>query len=325
MENIIIIILGLICGSQFYFCRKYKKNFLLQKEETAIRNEAVYKENYELKTQNALLKSEYTSLNNNKIQVQSEIDNLNKIIEEKTISLTAVDNTIKSMQASAADIAKQKADLEYTNYRADLETEYQSVVSDLSTTASLLLKEISQYKEQLLILKSKQQAYIDEQKRKEQIAAQADYYKLNISDCDKRDIEALRQIQSVISHKEAIDKVIWDVYYKPAYNALVSRLFNNQDRVCGIYKITSQTSEKAYIGQSINIKERFKQHIKSALSYTSTSNKLYQEMKKYSPYDFTFEILEEAPQGQLNEREAYWIDFYNTSDYGLNSTRGNNT
>lgn len=68
----------------------------------------------------------------------------------------------------------------------------------------------------------------------------------------------MRQIQSVISHKEAIDKVIWDVYYKPAYNALVSRLFSNQDRVSGIYKITSQTSEKAYIGQSINIKERFK-------------------------------------------------------------------
>jgi len=90
------------------------------------------------------------------------------------------------------------------------------------------------------------------------MAAQADYYKLSISDFDKRDIEALRQIQSVISHKEAIDKVIWDVYYKPAYDALASRILTSKDRTCGIYKITSQTSEKAYIGQSVDIKERFK-------------------------------------------------------------------
>ena len=80
------------------------------------------------------------------------------------------------------------------------------------------------------------------------MAAQADYYKLNITDLDKRDIEALRQIQSVIAHKEAIDKVIWDVYYKASYDALASRILNGNNKICGIYKITSQTSEKAYIG-----------------------------------------------------------------------------
>lgn len=132
----------------------------------------------------------------------------------------------------------------------------------------------------------------------------------------------MRQIQSVISHKEAIDKVIWDVYYKPAYDALASRILTSKDRTCGIYKITSQTSEKAYIGQSVDIKERFKQHIKAALSHATTSNKLYQEIKKYQPYDFTFEILEEVPRTQLNEREVYWINFYKTNDYGLNSTKG---
>lgn len=281
-------------------------------------------ENCKLEEYNTLLKSEQTNLNNIKTGIQQEIDLLNKTINDKTNSLTAIDNTIKSMQASAASIAKQKADLEYANYKSDLETEYQLVISELSTTASLLIKEINSHKEQLLALESKQNAYIEEQKRKEQMAAQADYYKLNIDDLNKRDIEALRQIQSVISHKEAIDKVIWDVYYKPAYDALASRILNSsKEKVCGIYKITSQTSEKAYIGQSVDIKERFKQHIKAALSHTTTSNKLYQEIKKYQPYDFTFEILEEVPRTQLNEREVYWINFYKTNDYGLNSTRGN--
>ena len=323
--EIIIIILAIICGCQFYFCRKYKKEYTLKQEEVIAYNEEMRIENCKLEEYNALLKSEQTNLNNIKTDIQQEIDLLNKTINDKTNSLTAIDNTIKSMQASAVSIAKQKADLEYANYKSDLETEYQSVISELSATASLLIKEINFHREQLLALESKQNAYIEEQKRKEQMAAQADYYKLSISDFDKRDIEALRQIQNVISHKEAIDKVIWDVYYKPAYDALASRILTSKDRTCGIYKITSQTSEKAYIGQSVDIKERFKQHIKSALSHTSTSNKLYQEIKKYQPYDFTFEILEEVPRTQLNEREAYWINFYKTNDYGLNSTRGNNT
>lgn len=320
--EIIIIILAIICGCQFYFCRKYKKEYTLKQEEVVAYNEEMRIENCKLEEYNTLLKSEQTNLNNIKIGIQQEIDLLNKTINDKTDSLTAIDNTIKSMQASAASIAKQKADLEYANYKSDLETEYQSVISELSTTASLLIKEINFHKEQLLVLESKQNAYIEEQKRKEQIAAQADYYKLSISDFDKRDIEALRQIQSVISHKEAIDKVIWDVYYKPAYDALASRILTSKDRTCGIYKITSQTSEKAYIGQSVDIKERFKQHIKAALSHATTSNKLYQEIKKYQPYDFTFEILEEVPRTQLNEREVYWINFYKTNDYGLNSTKG---
>lgn len=323
--EIFIIILIIICGIQFYYCRKYKKEYTLKQEEVVAYNEEMRIENCKLEEYNALLKSEQTNLNNIKIGIQQEIDLLNKTINDKTNSLTAIDNTIKSMQASAASIAKQKADLEYANYKSDLETEYQSVISELSATASLLIKEINFHREQLLALESKQNAYIEEQKRKEQMAAQADYYKLSISDFDKRDIEALRQIQSVISHKEAIDKVIWDVYYKPAYDALASRILNsNKEKVCGIYKITSQTSEKAYIGQSVDIKERFKQHIKTALSHTTTSNKLYQEIKKYQPYDFTFEILEEVPRSQLNEREMYWINFYKTNDYGLNSTRGNN-
>lgn len=322
--EIIIIILACICGGQFYFCRKYKKEYALKKEKVIAYNEEMRIENCKLEEYNVLLKSEQANLNNIKANIQLEIDDLNRAISDKTNSLTAIDNTIKSMQASAANIAKEKADLEYANYKSDLEIEYQSVVSELSTTASLLIKEINQHKEQLAMLESKQNAYIEEQKRKEQMAAQADYYKLNINDFDKRDIEALRQIQSVISHKEAIDKVIWDIYYKPAFDALASRIFNGSlNRVCGIYKITSQTSEKAYIGQSVDIKERFKQHIKSALSHTSTSNKLYQEIKKYQPYDFTFEILEEVPRTQLNERETYWIGFYKTNDYGLNSTRGN--
>ena len=320
--EILVIILIIICGSQFYFSRKQKQNFIHKQQKIEVYNEEVRVANIELEEQNSLLKQEQYTLSNQKNMAALELNNLNKTIEDKTKILSSVDATIKSMQANSADIAKQKADMEYATYKTSLEKQYQEVLLDLTQQSNDLTKKVNEQKELLQALESKQNAYIEDQKRKELIAAQADYFKLILSDNDIQDIQALRQIQNVISHKEAIDKVIWDVYYKSAYDTLASHIFNVKDKVCGIYKITCLTTEKAYIGQSVDVKERLKQHIKSALSHSTTSNKLYQEMKKYNPYDFTFELLEQVPREQLNERETYWISFYKTNDYGLNSTRG---
>lgn len=72
----------------------------------------------------------------------------------------------------------------------------------------------------------------------------------------------------------------------------------------------------------MNLRDRIRQHVKTALTHTSTMNRLYQEMKKQGIDNFTFEIIEEVPRGQLNEREIYWIDFYKTTEYGLNTQKG---
>ena len=45
-------------------------------------------------------------------------------------------------------------------------------------------------------------------------------------------------------------------------------------------------------------------------------------MQKDGLYNFTFEILEEVPRSDLNEREIYWIEFYKTKELGLNGTKG---
>ena len=95
------------------------------------------------------------------------------------------------------------------------------------------------------------------------------------------------------------------------------------NKVSGIYKITCITSGKEYVGQSVDIAERFRAHIKAALAYGPATNKLYQEMKIYKPSDFLFQVLEEVPRAKLNERESYWINFYRTKEYGLNKTSGN--
>lgn len=82
----------------------------------------------------------------------------------------------------------------------------------------------------------------------------------------------------------------------------------------GIYKITSP-SNKIYIGQSINIKNRFKQYKKVNCK---TQIRLYNSFLKYGIEKHTFEIIEECSIELLNERERYWQDYYNVLNNGLN-------
>ena len=63
--------------------------------------------------------------------------------------------------------------------------------------------------------------------------------------------------------------------------------------------------------------------IKAALVNGNKTNLLYSAMSKEGPENFTFEILEEVPRQQLNEREKYYIGFYQTVKFGLNVLKGN--
>ena len=87
----------------------------------------------------------------------------------------------------------------------------------------------------------------------------------------------------------------------------------------GIYKITNP-SGKIYIGQSVNIKKRWNQY--QNIQKTGMGRHIYNSLKKYSPKNHIFEIIEECLIEQLNEREIYWIDFYNSLNEGMNLNNG---
>lgn len=102
---------------------------------------------------------------------------------------------------------------------------------------------------------------------------------------------------------------------------MATQLFpQEQYAVCGIYKITNKQNQKVYIGQSINIQQRFYHHRK----LTNDNNYFHRALKKYGKDNFNYEIIEKCSQEQLDEREKYWIAFYqsNLREYGYNSTFG---
>lgn len=93
---------------------------------------------------------------------------------------------------------------------------------------------------------------------------------------------------------------------------------------CGIYKITNQINDKAYIGQAIDIASRWSKEKSRAFQpnsheYNKTLSKAF---RKYGIENFTFEILEECDISMLDEREIYYVAFYNTYFEGYNETTG---
>lgn len=75
----------------------------------------------------------------------------------------------------------------------------------------------------------------------------------------------------------------------------------------GIYKITNLINGKNYIGQSIHIEQRWLEHCRN-----STKSLIGQAIKKYGKENFSFQILEECNQNDLNKKESFYIQQYNS-------------
>lgn len=95
---------------------------------------------------------------------------------------------------------------------------------------------------------------------------------------------------------------------------------------CGIYKWTSPNG-KSYIGQSVNLERRKQDFINNELYTTSNDYKkltvIDKARKKYQDFEqWTYEILEYCEPNELNDREQYYINLYNTFKNGYNETSG---
>ena len=90
-----------------------------------------------------------------------------------------------------------------------------------------------------------------------------------------------------------------------------------------IYKITNKVNGKSYIGQTIqNVKERFYQHCATKCSQAVLNMVIHKAITKYSKSNFTIEVIEEVESANLNDRERYWIRYYDSYNNGYNSTEG---
>ena len=88
-----------------------------------------------------------------------------------------------------------------------------------------------------------------------------------------------------------------------------------------IYKIINDINDKVYIGKTeLPIEQRFKQHCLDAFKVSGEQRPLYNAMQKYGTKHFSIELIEktEIPE----QREQFWIKFYNSYIEGYNATLG---
>ena len=71
-----------------------------------------------------------------------------------------------------------------------------------------------------------------------------------------------------------------------------------------------------------SLQKRFAQHKNNSNKEYFSQIVLYKAFNKYGIENFTFEGIEEVPNEQLDEREKYWIKYYNSYLDGYNSTLG---
>lgn len=92
----------------------------------------------------------------------------------------------------------------------------------------------------------------------------------------------------------------------------------------GIYCINNKVTNKKYIGQSKHVKERWSKHKNELNSNKHFNSYLQNAWNKYGSENFEFYVLEYCNIDKLNEKEIYYINFYNTTcrDCGYNLKSG---
>ena len=93
-----------------------------------------------------------------------------------------------------------------------------------------------------------------------------------------------------------------------------------------IYKITNNVNGKIYIGQTRATEpQRWQQHVWHAYNGSDNDSLLLcRAIRKYGKENFTRTIVEECGNQFLNEREKYWINYFNSTnhDIGYNVAEG---
>jgi hypothetical protein len=97
------------------------------------------------------------------------------------------------------------------------------------------------------------------------------------------------------------------------------------ERQCGIYIITCDNASEdtgVYIGQSMDIHKRWLAHMNELKSNRHHNQHLQNVYNKYGENSLNFDILELCSQDKLNEREIFYINYFDSFKHGMNRTIG---
>ena len=327
----ILILLGIMLGGLgiFLILRPRLKSVKQINNEVNEQNFKLIEKNKELnKTRIELeeiidyLSKEKISLTAQKEEIYHSLTDLQRMADESAAAI--YDKTMSNMYdtlENSAETARQK----YQTAEQQFQDEYLEILTNMAFDVSRIIEEkqqqIQEIDKKLSELNAKQCAAIKAAQRKEELKLDLNKYRVNISNMDLLEINRLREIAPYFRNPRAIYKIIWESYYRNLTTELINRVVGVSPKT-GVYKITNINNEKVYIGQAADVSNRWKDHIKAGLGIDTPNNKLYAAMMEDGVENFTFELLEECKREELNNRETYWIEYYQSQDWGYNMTKG---
>lgn len=294
-------------------------------------NHKLKQTNSELKVENQLLKVDNQLLSQQQKtlteQNKEALDNLNKLklniaaIEQESIEAGKIfyEQNMSIVRNKLEEDSK-KEQLKYEEAKKEFMQEFLILMQENANAFKFenaeQNKECLQLQQQIDELQSSVNAAVAAAKRAEEIKTKTDFYKLQLSATDIEEIKMMRNIAPCLRDQEPLNKVIWKVYYEKPTTDLIGRVIGSGVH-SGIYKITNLENQKCYVGQAVNLADRWKQHIKRGVGADApTRNKLYPAMMAIGVENFSFEVIEECDREQLDAREDYWQDYFKAKEFG---------
>lgn len=310
--------------------RKLEKEFLKDKEEKeqqikTAQQELAAKEQ-EWKNKEFAAAASLKDLEHQRSTVNDAIEAGKKLTDQIKNDAKTLENTVYDLMVKEISAASNKIQIKYKEQENIARTNYKELTQDLlqhyQELETQLDKKYQEASNRLQEEQAKAVAAIEVNKRTQLEKSQKDFYRLQIPQIDLEEIKRLRAVEPYLRDKEPLNKVIYKSYYEKPYTDLIGRIFGTR-KPSGIYKITNLQNGMCYIGQAINVPERWRQHIKRGVgAEPATQNKLYPVMKKEGIENFMFELIEECKAIDLTPREKFWTDFYEGQSYGYNIKKG---
>ena len=254
-------------------------------------------------------------------RVNTVIVDLQTKIKEKSDEFQMLDYKQKALVAALKEyeenaIATKKRILQNYRYKRQeelkqLEAEYDKVVRETAVAIELIKAKMDEWS-------SAERIAYEERMSRDEVAR---LNRISLSDLSIEELkelyEACRKLK--LSNTVPLYKAIYEIYLRGPVKELGVKL--GAAGVCGIYKITNNVSGKVYVGQSVDIAERWKQHIKRGTKCevgTMSGAGLYEAMWLDGIWNFSFQILEACEKDNLTAREKFWISHFQSNEIGYN-------
>lgn len=258
-----------------------------------------------------------TVLSNKKQELEICTERLNQL----NIELNNLDKELITKRSQIDIDLAHEIEIKRQGFKEKLDKEFENLKNDSAWME--LQAELDALKNSIII--GQKTLSIVEQKVADQVSKDEfeKTHSIILSQSDIEDVHTLFNMVTVIHRPIVFRKIIWSEYYQKPLQQLRKSL--GADKIRGIYRIANKRTGQCYIGQSVDIGNRWTEHFKEAIMGTlnASTSKFYRALAEEGFENFTYEILEQVEdRSQLDERERYWINFYNSKENGYNSKIG---